>query len=239
MRNLLSQHANKTAFVFSFFIHAVLFVCFIDFGFKYSEIKADEPLAILMYNPPQINTAKETLQEVEEIKEEVKEEIEEIKEPEITPIAPKKIKKIKKHKKIKKEPKKEIKKEIKEEIKEVQKPQEPSPTNSEIEHKSAKNEAASKAQGGAKENELIAHIQKVLSKEANKNYPMSARKKRQQGIVMMSFTYDNGDIKNIKITKASKYEALNEAAMKSIKNARFKRFNNKLNLNVPLKFQLR
>lgn len=221
MKNLLLQHRNKTAFIFSFCIHAVLFVCFLDFSIKFSEVKSPEPLSILVYSPPQPI--------VEEVVEEKVEEIVEP-EPEIAPIAPKVVKKPIKQK---------IKKERKKEIKEVAK--EPLPAQENIAKSEAKATPApvNEARGGGEVDELIAHIQATLNKEAQKNYPMSARKRRQQGIVKVGFIYDKGTAKHIKIISPSKHDALNEAAIKSVREAKFRKFERTLTISsVNLKFNL-
>ena len=219
MKNLLLQHRNKTAFIFSFCIHAVLFVCFLDFSIKFSEVKSPEPLSILVYSPPQPI--------VEEVVEEKVEEVAEV-EPEITQVAPKVVKKPKK-----------IKKERKKEIKEVAK--EPLPAEQNLAKSEVKSTPApvNEARGGGEVDELIAHIQATLNKEAQKNYPMSARKRRQQGIVKVGFIYDKGTVKHIKIISPSKHDALNEAAVKSVREAKFRRIDRTLTISsVSLKFNL-
>ena len=92
--------------------------------------------------------------------------------------------------------------------------------------------------GGNNQDELISHIQSVLNKTAKSNYPMSSRKRREQGVVVVGFTYDYGKAKNIKILKPSKYENLNQAGIKSVEIAKFKRYERVLDISVPLKFSL-
>ncbi|ULO01089.1 energy transduction protein TonB [Campylobacter sp. RM5004] len=222
MKISLLQHKNKIAFFISFLIHAILLVYFLKFDVKASEIKNDKALSVLFYTPSVA------------IKEEViKEEI--IEEP--LAIKKKHFKKPKKE--FKKERKKEVKKEIKEEqvIKEEAK-QEINEVNNQVSNIKDNKPSNETMAGGNTKDELISHIQSVLNKSAKKNYPMSSRKRREQGIVVVGFTYDYGNARNIKIIKASKYENLNQAGIKSVENAKFKRYDRILDISVPLKFSL-
>lgn len=232
MKISLLQHKNKIAFFISFLIHAILLVYFLKFDVKASEIKNDKALSVLFYTPS-VAVKEEVIKEeiVEEIIEEVKEEI--IEEP--LAIKKKHFKKPKKE--VKKERKKEVKKEIKEEqvIKEEAKQEINEVNNHNIKDNKPSNETMA---GGNTKDELISHIQSVLNKSAKKNYPMSSRKRREQGIVVVGFTYDYGKARNIKIIKASKYENLNQAGIKSVENAKFKRYDRILDISVPLKFSL-
>lgn len=232
MKISLLQHKNKIAFFISFLIHAILLVYFLKFDVKASEIKNDKALSVLFYTPS-VAVKEEVIKEeiVEEIIEEVKEEI--IEEP--LAIKKKHFKKPKKE--VKKERKKEVKKEIKEEqvIKEEAKQEINEVNNHNIKDNKPSNETMA---GGNTKDELIYHIQSVLNKSAKKNYPMSSRKRREQGIVVVGFTYDYGNARNIKIIKASKYENLNQAGIKSVENAKFKKYDRVLDISVPLKFSL-
>lgn len=232
MKISLLQHKNKIAFFISFLIHAILLVYFLKFDVKASEIKNDKALSVLFYTPS-VAIKEEVIKEeiVEEIIEEVKEEI--IEEP--LAIKKKHFKKPKKE--VKKERKKEVKKEIKEEqvIKEEVKQEINEVNNHNIKDNKPSNETMA---GGNTKDELISHIQSVLNKSAKKNYPMSSRKRREQGIVVVGFTYDYGNARNIKIIKASKYENLNQAGIKSVENAKFKKYDRVLDISVPLKFSL-
>lgn len=234
MKISLLQHKNKIAFFISFLIHAILLVYFLKFDVKASEIKNDKALSVLFYTPS-VAVKEEVIKEeiVEEIIEEVKEEI--IEEP--LAIKKKHFKKPKKE--FKKERKKEVKKEIKEEqvIKEETK-QEINEVNNQVSNIKDNKPSNETMAGGNTKDELISHIQSVLNKSAKKNYPMSSRKRREQGIVVVGFTYDYGNARNIKIIKASKYENLNQAGIKSVENAKFKRYDRVLDISVPLKFSL-
>lgn len=234
MKISLLQHKNKIAFFISFLIHAILLVYFLKFDVKASEIKNDKALSVLFYTPS-VAVKEEVIKEeiVEEIIEEAKEEI--IEEP--LAIKKKHFKKPKKE--VKKERKKEVKKEIKEEqvIKEEVK-QEINEVNNQVSNIKDNKPSNETMAGGNTKDELISHIQSVLNKSAKKNYPMSSRKRREQGIVVVGFTYDYGNARNIKIIKASKYENLNQAGIKSVENAKFKRYDRILDISVPLKFSL-
>lgn len=234
MKISLLQHKNKIAFFISFLIHAILLVYFLKFDVKASEIKNDKALSVLFYTPS-VAVKEEVIKEeiVEEIIEEVKEEI--IEEPLV--IKKKHFKKPKKE--FKKERKKEVKKEIKEEqvIKEEAK-QEINEVNNQVSNIKDSKPSNETMAGGNTKDELISHIQSVLNKSAKKNYPMSSRKRREQGIVVVGFTYDYGNARNIKIIKASKYENLNQAGIKSVENAKFKKYDRVLDISVPLKFSL-
>lgn len=225
MKNLLLQHKNKAAFIFSFLLHAALCASFFDFSIKFSEVKSPEPLSILVYSPPK-----------PVVKEVIEEKVEEIlkKEPEITQIAPKIIKKpvIKKHKMKKHHEKRDFIKEIPQET------MQPKENIAKVEENKTKPVLTNEKQGGKEVDELIAHIQATLNKEAQKNYPMSARKRRQQGIVKVGFIYDKGMAKHIKIISPSKYDTLNEAAIKSVRDAKFHKFERILDISVPIKFSI-
>lgn len=234
MKISLLQHKNKIAFFISFLIHAILLVYFLKFDVKASEIKNDKALSVLFYTPS-VAVKEEVIKEeiVEEIIEEVKEEIVE------EPLAIKKKHFKKPKKEVKKERKKEVKKEIKEEqvIKEEVK-QEINEVNNQVSNIKDNKPSNETMAGGNTKDELISHIQSVLNKSAKKNYPMSSRKRREQGIVVVGFTYDYGNARNIKIIKASKYENLNQAGIKSVENAKFKKYDRVLDISVPLKFSL-
>lgn len=234
MKISLLQHKNKIAFFISFLIHAILLVYFFKFDVKASEIKNDKALSVLFYTPS-VAVKEEVIKEeiVEEIIEEVKEEIVE------EPLAIKKKHFKKPKKEVKKERKKEVKKEIKEEqvIKEEAK-QEINEANNQVSNIKDNKPSNETMAGGNTKDELISHIQSVLNKSAKKNYPMSSRKRREQGIVVVGFTYDYGNARNIKIIKASKYENLNQAGIKSVENAKFKKYDRVLDISVPLKFSL-
>lgn len=186
MKISLLQHKNKIAFFISFLIHAILLVYFFKFDVKASEIKNDKALSVLFYTPS-VAVKEEVIKEeiVEEIIEEVKEEIVE------EPLAIKKKHFKKPKKEFKKERKKEVKKEIKEEqvIKEEAK-QEINEVNNQVSNIKDNKPSNETMAGGNAKDELISHIQSVLNKSAKKNYPMSSRKRREQGIVVVGFTYD-------------------------------------------------
>lgn len=230
MKILLLQQKNKIAFFISFLVHAVLVACFFKFDVKTSEIKNDKALAVLFYAPsiPQNAIKEEIIEEIKEVKEEIIKE--EIKEEKFA-LKPKK----KHHKKPK--PKQEVK-EVKNSQDEPITPKN-EPLVSEInEAKPTTTISNNTPAGGNNQDELISHIQSVLNKTAKSNYPMSSRKRREQGVVVVGFTYDYGKAKNIKILKPSKYENLNQAGIKSVEIAKFKRYERVLDISVPLKFSL-
>lgn len=225
MKTLLSQHKNKVSFILSLIIHVTLVAAVIKNDFKVSTKQNDKFMAVLFYSPPPPPTTKLEQEIIEQTEPIIQETIEE---------------------KIAIKPKKEKPKKIKKEIKEKQNQK----TNSKEEttpYQAPTQEIATmqnntpsnvKSQAGGNENELVAHIQLVLNKEAKKHYPTSARKRRQKGIVVVSFVYDNGVCKNIKVVKSSGYDVLDEAAIKSVAKARFKHYPNTLSINVPISFNL-
>lgn len=232
MKTLLSQHKNKVSFILSLIIHVTLVAAVIKNDFKVSTKQNDNFMAVLFYSPPPPPTTKLEQEIIEQTEPIIQETIEE-------KIAIKPKKETPKHKKEK--PKK-IKKEIKEkQNQETNSKEETTPYQAPTQKISTmQNSTPSnvKSQAGGNENELVAHIQLVLNKEAKKNYPTSARKRRQKGIVVVSFVYDNGVCKNIKVVKSSGYDVLDEAAIKSVAKARFKHYPNTLSINVPISFNL-
>lgn len=225
MKILLSQHKNKVSFFLSLILHVTLIVAVVKSDLTISIKQNDKSMAVLFYSPPPPLTAKLEQEIIEQTEPIIQETIEE---------------------KIAIKPKKEKPKKIKKETKEKQNQK----TNSKEEttlYQAPTQEIATmqnntpsnvKSQAGGNENELIAHIQLVLNKEAKKNYPTSARKRRQKGVVVVGFVYDNGKCKNIKVIKSSGYDILDDAAVKSVAKAKFKHYPNVININVPISFSL-
>lgn len=93
------------------------------------------------------------------------------------------------------------------------------------------------------ENEYLLKLRKLI--EENKRYPNSAKRLNQTGKVYLSFTISkNGEIKNVFISKDSKFKKLNDATkeiMTKIKS--FEPIPNKLNktywdITVPVIYQI-
>jgi len=110
-------------------------------------------------------------------------------------------------KKVVKKPVKDIPKEKPKEVyKEVVKPQTISPKVDK------KEKEINKKVLNSITNEYLSKVKKLIEK--NKKYPKSAKRLKQMGKVYLSFTIGkNGEIRNVKISKGSKYKRLNKATL--------------------------
>ncbi|RUT51226.1 energy transducer TonB [Campylobacter fetus] len=84
-------------------------------------------------------------------------------------------------------------------------------------------------------------IRNVIANYARKNYPNSARRKRQTGIVKVSFMYKaNGEVTNVKIDHSSTYMVLNEAVLTAIQKtkSKFPSIKNDTNFQIEVEFSL-
>lgn len=185
---------------------------------------------------------------IEEIKEVVKKKI--IKKKLIKTKSKNIIKKEKKHYKKKVIKKKVVKKKIikkvvkktpvekpKKVFKEVVKQQMPTVK---VEEKSK--EVNKKVLNSVKNN-YLSKLQRLIEK--NKKYPKSAKRLKQMGKVYLSFTIGkNGEIRNVKISKNSKYKRLNKATMEIMSNIKkFDPIPKELNksswdITVPVVYQI-
>ena len=187
-------------------------------------------------------------QKIEEIKKVVKKEI--IKKKLIKTKSKNIIKKEKKHYKKKVIKKKVVKKKVikkvvkktpvekpKKVFKEVVKQQMPTVK---VEEKSK--EVNKKVLNSVKNN-YLSKLQRLIEK--NKRYPKSAKRLKQMGKVYLSFTIGkNGEIRNVKISKNSKYKRLNKATMEIMSNIKkFDPIPKELNksswdITVPVVYQI-
>lgn len=185
---------------------------------------------------------------IEEIKEVVKKKI--IKKKLIKTKSKNIIKKEKKHYKKKVIKKKVVKKKVikkvvkktpvekpKKVFKEVVKQQMPTVK---VEEKSK--EVNKKVLNSVKNN-YLSKLQRLIEK--NKKYPKSAKRLKQMGKVYLSFTIGkNGEIRNVKISKNSKYKRLNKATMEIMSNIKkFDPIPKELNksswdITVPVVYQI-
>ena len=185
---------------------------------------------------------------IEEIKKVVKKEI--IKKKLIKTKSKNIIKKEKKHYKKKVIKKKVVKKKVikkvvkktpvekpKKVFKEVVKQQMPTVK---VEEKSK--EVNKKVLNSVKNN-YLSKLQRLIEK--NKRYPKSAKRLKQMGKVYLSFTIGkNGEIRNVKISKNSKYKRLNKATMEIMSNIKkFDPIPKELNksswdITVPVVYQI-
>lgn len=91
------------------------------------------------------------------------------------------------------------------------------------------------------QDEIFAKIGQLIAQYAIKRYPNDAKKRRQQGISVVQFTYkENGSVENIKVI-SGEYDSLNNAVIKAIQNTKhkFPRINNSVTFKVPVKFTLK
>ncbi|KAB7888160.1 energy transducer TonB [Poseidonibacter ostreae] len=185
---------------------------------------------------------------IEEIKKVVKKEI--IKKKLIKTKSKNIIKKEKKHYKKKVIKKKVVKKKLikkvvkktpvekpKKVFKEVVKQQMPTVK---VEEKSK--EVNKKVLNSVKNN-YLSKLQRLIEK--NKKYPKSAKRLKQMGKVYLSFTIaKNGEIRNVKISKNSKYKRLNKATREIMSNIKkFDPIPKELNksswaITVPVVYQI-
>ncbi|MDA3042546.1 MULTISPECIES: energy transducer TonB [unclassified Campylobacter] len=78
-------------------------------------------------------------------------------------------------------------------------------------------------QGNAKSDNIGGVIQKIIAAYAQKNYPKSAKMRKQTGVVKAEFSYlPGGAVQGAKITASSGVEALDEAVLKAIERTKSK-----------------
>ena len=78
-------------------------------------------------------------------------------------------------------------------------------------------------QGNAKSDNIGGVIQKIIAAYAQKNYPKSAKMRKQTGMVKAEFSYlPGGAVQGAKITASSGVEALDEAVLKAIERTKSK-----------------
>ena len=91
------------------------------------------------------------------------------------------------------------------------------------------------------QDEIFAKIGQLIAQYAIKRYPNDAKKRRQQGLSVVQFTYkENGSVENIKVI-SGEYESLNNAVIKAIQSTKhkFPRINGSVTFKVPVKFTLK
>ncbi len=84
-------------------------------------------------------------------------------------------------------------------------------------------------------------IRNIIANYARKNYPNSARRKRQTGIVKVSFMYKaSGEVINVKIDHSSTYMVLDEAVLTAIQKtkSKFPSIKNDTNFQIEVEFSL-
>ncbi|MDA3078856.1 MULTISPECIES: energy transducer TonB [unclassified Campylobacter] len=90
---------------------------------------------------------------------------------------------------------------------------------------------------------ILAKIRQIIASYAKEHYPTNAKKRRQQGIVSVEFTYHkNGSVSGLKIVKSSNSSYLDEGALKVIEKtkSRFPKLSDKesMTIKVPIEFKL-
>ncbi|OCR97025.1 energy transducer TonB [Campylobacter fetus subsp. testudinum] len=84
-------------------------------------------------------------------------------------------------------------------------------------------------------------IRNIIANYARKNYPNSARRKRQTGVVKVSFMYKvSGEVTNVKIDQSSTYTVLDEAVLTAIQKtkSKFPSIKNDTNFQIEVEFSL-
>lgn len=88
---------------------------------------------------------------------------------------------------------------------------------------------------------IAAQIQAIIAKEAKKNYPTKAKRLRQKGVSIVSFTYSpDGSVTNIIVKKSSSYKILDETVVNAINKVKnkFPKISETTSFEVPVKFTL-
>ncbi|MBO7370275.1 MAG: energy transducer TonB [Campylobacter sp.] len=177
--------------------------------------------------PQEEEKIEEIVEKEESVEEEViKEEIIEEKKPAPVIEKPKKVKKVKK----------EIKKVVKND------------TNAQNDGITGENSSAIGSNtmaisGKLQDENILAKIRQIIASYAKEHYPTNAKKRRQQGIVSVEFTYHkNGSVSGLKIVKSSNSSYLDEGALKVIEKtkSRFPKLSDKesMTIKVPIEFKL-
>lgn len=91
------------------------------------------------------------------------------------------------------------------------------------------------------QDEIFAKIGQLIAQYAIKRYPNDAKKRRQQGLSIIQFSYKkNGIVDNIKVI-SGKYDSLNNAVIKAIEKTKhkFPKINTDVVFEVPVRFELK
>lgn len=237
---------NFIGFSISLIVHIAIFLAFIlnfknDFDTKQESVSITLNNFIIEENAGQNSDANEVKQEKvveqevinEEKVEEQKEEIVEEKPQEIVEEKPAPV--VEKPKKTKKEKK--------------------------VAPKVVKNDATAKNDGIAGKNasavgnsqmaisansldeNILAKIRKIISDYAQKHYPPNAKKRKEQGIVGIEFSYhSDGSVSGLKVVQSSGSSSLDEGAIKAIEKtkSRFPKLQNATSITIKtaIKFEL-
>lgn len=209
---------NLIGFFISLILHSSIILLFLEFNTP-APLKAaqNEKLNHISLNDfmPKLEPKNEIIQEENEI---VKEQIVE----KIVPKKPKQKPKISQAKK----PEQEQKEQEQEQNASKQAPSNLAniaPTNDE------------------NQDEIFAKIGQLIAQYAIKRYPNDAKKRHQQGLSVVQFTYkENGSVENIQVI-SGEYESLNNAVIKAIQSTKhkFPRINGSVTFKVPVKFTLK
>ncbi|MCR8699301.1 energy transducer TonB [Campylobacter ureolyticus] len=194
----------------------------------------------------------EEIVETSEPVEEVVEEVEEIEEVEIIePVEEAII--VEKKPEPKPEPKKVAKKPTpKPTPKKVEKKPEPkqaksggfnayNPNANNVASSAINSENTAQSMNANEKLNIAAQIQAIIAKEAKKNYPTKAKRLRQKGVSIVSFTYSpDGSVTNIIVKKSSSYKILDETVVNAINKVKnkFPKISETTSFEVPVKFTL-
>lgn len=91
------------------------------------------------------------------------------------------------------------------------------------------------------QDEIFAKIGQLIAQYAIKRYPNDAKKRRQQGLSIIQFSYKkNGIVDDIKVI-SGKYDSLNNAVIKAIEKTKhkFPKINADVVFEVPVRFELK
>lgn len=216
--------------------------------YLFAQLKVEEPKTIVAPKPS--SSAAIKLNNVVIKKQEVKPKPKKVEKVVVKkkPIIKKKLPKTK-SKNIVKEVKKKIEKKVEKPVEKVVKKPEPKKVfekeqvPQEVSQKAQKSEKINPKVLKAVENEYLLKLKRLIDK--NKKYPKAAKRLNQTGKVYLSFTIGkNGEIKNVRISKNSKYSRLNKAAIEILtKIKKFEPIPKELNKNswditVPVAYQI-
>lgn len=88
---------------------------------------------------------------------------------------------------------------------------------------------------------IMGQIQSIIAREAKKNYPSSAKKRRQRGTVTVEFSYAPfGVVSGIRVVKSSGHKILDDTVVAVIERVKgkFPPIKEKTTITVPVKFSL-
>lgn len=191
----------------------------------------------------------ETIEEVVEVVEEI-EPIEDIITPEVVEKKPE-PKKIDK----KPEPKKVVKKPApKKPVNKVEKKEKPAkkpsnsggynaynPNSNKVASSAITGENTIQTLSASEQKSIGAQIQAIIAREAKKNYPTKAKRLRQRGTSVISFTYNpDGSVTNIRVKNSSGYKILDDTVIQTINKvkSRFPKIKASATFETPVKFTL-